>query len=296
MSADALFSAGNVASFRMQVSRTTRKVGPGAPQRPCASLGFDERNRLGFGHRLAPVLAMRSRQRRAELEPDNLAANDGRRIHDTSVCEGQPLTQAIRPCIPPNLPQPPGNTRGVRLDPMVCALGIKAATTKQAIVALCELGDGANALALTRVLLENACLLEWLIRGEGRRRLESYVMFMSVQHERIAETIDRHRARFPAAGATGKSDLIRPTVRHGITRSATRKIDRRGAIRPTWEFGRMTRQGAPVSVRGLFGEITDADPSYTTSRDGVSAAVIIKGSMRSSLRRSWRRVCGRPRP
>ena len=147
---------------------------------------------------------MRSRQRRVELEPDNLAANDGRRIHDTSVCEGQPLTQAIRPCIPPNLPQPPGNTRGVRLDPMVCALGIKAATTKQAIVALCELGDGANALALTRVLLENACLLEWLIRGEGRRRLESYVMFMSVQHERIAETIDRHRARFLAAGATGK--------------------------------------------------------------------------------------------
>ena len=147
---------------------------------------------------------MRSRQRRGELEPDNLSPNDGRRIHDTSVCEGQPLTQAIRPCIPPNLPQPPGNTRGVRLDPTVCALGIKAATTKQAIVALCELGDGANALALTRVLLENACLLEWLIRGEGRRRLESYVMFMSVQHERIAETIDRHRARFLAAGATGE--------------------------------------------------------------------------------------------
>ena len=63
MSADALFSAGNVASFRMQVSRTTRKVGPGASQRPCASLGFDERNRLGFGHGFAPVLAVRSRQR-----------------------------------------------------------------------------------------------------------------------------------------------------------------------------------------------------------------------------------------
>ena len=32
MSADELMSAGNVASFRMQVSRTTRKVGPGASQ------------------------------------------------------------------------------------------------------------------------------------------------------------------------------------------------------------------------------------------------------------------------
>jgi hypothetical protein len=30
MSAEALLSAGKVVSFRMQVSRTTRKVGPGA--------------------------------------------------------------------------------------------------------------------------------------------------------------------------------------------------------------------------------------------------------------------------
>ena len=81
MSAEALFSVGKVASFRMQVSRTTRKVGPGASQRPCASLRFDERNRLGLGHSFAPVLAVRSRQRRGELEPDYLAANDGRRIH-----------------------------------------------------------------------------------------------------------------------------------------------------------------------------------------------------------------------
>ena len=88
MSADALSSAEKVASFRMQVSRTTRKVGPGASQRPCASLRFDERNRLGLGHRLAAVLAVRTRQRRGQLEPDNLAANDGRRIHDTSVREG----------------------------------------------------------------------------------------------------------------------------------------------------------------------------------------------------------------
>ena len=88
MSAEALLSAGKVASFRMQVSRTTRKVRPGAPQRPCASLSFDERNCLGLGHPFAPVLAVRSRQCRRELEPDNLAANDGRRIHDTSVREG----------------------------------------------------------------------------------------------------------------------------------------------------------------------------------------------------------------
>jgi hypothetical protein len=85
MSADALFSAENVASFKMQVSRTTRKVRPGASQRPRASLGFDERNHFGLGHRLAAVLAVCSRQRRGELEPDDLAFNDGCRIHDTSV-------------------------------------------------------------------------------------------------------------------------------------------------------------------------------------------------------------------
>src|SRR5688572_27535301 len=88
MSAEAFLSAGKVASFRMQVSRTTRTVGPGAPQRPSASLGFDERNHLGFGHRFAAILAVRSRQRWGELEPDNLAANDRRRIHNISVREG----------------------------------------------------------------------------------------------------------------------------------------------------------------------------------------------------------------
>jgi hypothetical protein len=72
----------------MKVSRTTRKVGPGASQRSCASLRFDERNRLGLGHRFAAVLAVRTGQCRGQLEPDNLAANDGRRMHDTGVREG----------------------------------------------------------------------------------------------------------------------------------------------------------------------------------------------------------------
>ena len=66
-------------------SKTTRKVGPGASQSPRASLGFDERNRFAFGYRLAAVLAVCSRQRRGELEPDDLAFNDGCRIHDISV-------------------------------------------------------------------------------------------------------------------------------------------------------------------------------------------------------------------
>jgi hypothetical protein len=88
MIADALFSAGKVATFRMQVSRTTRKVRSGSSQGPYASLAFDERNRLGFSHGFPAVLAVRSRQRRGQLEPDNLATNDGGRVHDISVCGG----------------------------------------------------------------------------------------------------------------------------------------------------------------------------------------------------------------
>ena len=102
------------------------------------------------------------------------------------------------------LPRPPGTISGVTLDPLVCALAIKAATTKRALLAVCELGDGDNALALARVLLENACLLEWLIRGDGQRRLEAYAMFISVQAERVVQTVDRHHHRFIASGAESK--------------------------------------------------------------------------------------------
>jgi hypothetical protein len=154
-------------------------------------------------------------------------------------------------------PQPPGTTGGARLDPAVCALAIKAATTKRAILAVCELGDGDNALALARVLLENACLLEWLIRSDGRHRLEAYVMFMSVQHERIVATIDRHSDRFMAAGATPQvaSDpyhLAIWTHVFGGTKSH----------RPTWQFDRVTRKGEAVSVHGVFREIADAKHSF----------------------------------
>ena len=100
MRADALFSTGKVASFRMQVSRTTRKVGPRASQCSRASLGFHERNRLAPSHRLAAVLAVGSRQSGREFEPDDFAFDNGCRVHDTSVRkEGYPHKRKKR-CIP----------------------------------------------------------------------------------------------------------------------------------------------------------------------------------------------------
>jgi hypothetical protein len=159
------------------------------------------------------------------------------------------------------LPQLPGKTGGTRIDPVVCALSIKAATTKRAILALCELGDGENALALTRVLLENACLLEWLTRGVGRRRLEAYVMFTSVQHERIAATVERHKARCTADGAA--VDVLPDPYHQAVWEHVFR--DERGrrtkSDRPTWEFD-CTGTGTPVSVRGVFQEITEAKNSF----------------------------------
>jgi hypothetical protein len=161
-----------------------------------------------------------------------------------------------------SLPTPPGKTPAVRLDPVVCSLAIKAATTKRAVFALSELSDGDNALALTRVLLENACLLEWLIRDEGRRRLEAYVMFMSVQHERHAAMIDRHRNRFVAAGATPEiaSDPYHRAVWAHTFRDTKARPTK--SHRPTWEFDRASGSGVAVSVHDLFREVALEDASY----------------------------------
>jgi hypothetical protein len=142
-------------------------------------------------------------------------------------------------------------------------LAIKAATSKRAVLAICELGDGDNAMALARVLLENACLLEWLLRGEGRRRLESYVLFTSVQHERGAATINRQQARLGFAGKTAEnmaSSAYHRAICTHVFRDAKGKPTK--SDRPTWEFDRTNLTGTPVSVRDLFREITDIDQSF----------------------------------
>lgn len=163
------------------------------------------------------------------------------------------------------IPQPPGRVAASRLDPVVCALAIKAATTKSAVVTLCAVGDGQNALALTRVLLENACLLEWLNRGEGRQRLEAYVMFLSVQHERIARTVQRHEARFSAAGAPAavRSDPYHHAVwTHVFQDNKKNKTVPTRSQRPTWELDPKPGQLHDIAVRDLFVEIADGKQSF----------------------------------
>ena len=163
------------------------------------------------------------------------------------------------------IPQPPGRIAAARLDPVVCGLAIKAATTKRTVVTICELGDGQNALALTRVLLENACLLEWLNRGEGRQRLEAYVMFLSVQHERIATTVQRHGERFTAAGASPAvlSDPYHHAVwTHVFLDNKKNKTVPTRSQRPTWKLDSDTGRLHDVVVRDLFKEIADGEQSF----------------------------------
>lgn len=155
------------------------------------------------------------------------------------------------------LPRPPETISGVTLDPLVCALAIKAATTKRALLAVCELGDGDNALALARVLLENACLLEWLIRGDGRRRLEAYAMFISVQAERVVQTVHRHHDRFIASGA--ESEPKSDPFHRGVWKYV---FGDKRSYRPTWELDRATGKVEPVTVHDVFKEIAGGQPSF----------------------------------
>jgi hypothetical protein len=91
-----------------------------------------------------------------------------------------------------NVPLPTGTIPIVDLDRVYCALAIKAATTKRAVLSLCESGDGDSAYTLSRVILENGVLMRWMLDGPGRDRLETYVLFMSVLHEKTIALVNEH--------------------------------------------------------------------------------------------------------
>jgi hypothetical protein len=96
------------------------------------------------------------------------------------------------------IPRPTvGGPRGVDTDRVFCALAIRAAATKDSVALLCEAGHGESAMALARVLLENAMLMAWQRLGRGRERLETYVLFVSALRERNVRTMTELRAALP---------------------------------------------------------------------------------------------------
>jgi len=81
-------------------------------------------------------------------------------------------------------------------------------------------------------------------------------MFTSVQHERVAATLQRHADRFAAAGAT--TDVASDPYHRAVWAVTFR--DEKGrptrSERPTWES--TTRSRKPFKVSDLFREIAVA--------------------------------------
>jgi hypothetical protein len=152
------------------------------------------------------------------------------------------------------IPIAPGVSSGVQADRVFCALAIKAATTKRGVATMCAAGDGDSALALGRVLIENAFMMRWLLGGPGRQRLETYVLFMSVLQERGVETIRRVLDQRPHldTGERFKSDPYHRTVAasvfddHHDTWAYFPDPRRRGELRR-------------VTIREMFQEVTGED-------------------------------------
>jgi hypothetical protein len=83
---------------------------------------------------------------------------------------------------------------------------------------MCEANDGDTAMMLGRVLLENAMLIAWLLKGDGRVRLETYALFAAVLHERFSDNFahfysDRDEVR---DWAKSRSDPFARAVWHQV--------------------------------------------------------------------------------
>jgi hypothetical protein len=194
-----------------------------------------------------------------------------------------------------NVPVPVGVSSGADTDRVFCALAIKAATTKRSVLTLCEAGDGDNASALARVVLENGFLMLWLLGGPGRDRLETYVLFMSVVHEQTISFLEKY-AHDPATVSLVKSKS--DPYHRAIARSVFGGHDNTWAYFPIPDKpGKLRR----VTIFEMFNEVAQGDPYRTWGRmhPKVNSSiqvrrVCIKFFPRScSLRPSRSRQCRR---
>ena len=94
-------------------------------------------------------------------------------------------------------------------DLIVQALVTKAVTTHASVKMLAQEGLGASASVLSRVLLENVILLEWLLRGEGSFRLDLYALSAQLLMKRLDEIIDEHYAHDPSLVARARQRIAK---------------------------------------------------------------------------------------
>jgi len=158
--------------------------------------------------------------------------------------------------VSPGIPLPTGKQGLLDPDRVFCALAIKAATTKRAIATLCEAGDGENALALMRVLLENALLLEWFLGGTGRRRLETYVLFTSVLYEETVSTMDLMLRQKPHLAADFQSQMASDPYHKAITASVFQDRDETWAFFPDPNKPGQLNQ---VGIKRIFKDVTEVE-------------------------------------
>ena len=100
--------------------------------------------------------------------------------------------------------QPPyGSHRAVvDRDRAICAIVNKVVTTQRAIFLLCESDMGGDAYALSRVALENAVIVDWLLNEEQwRKRIDIYVNSYSQAKVRLDKVARKHYGDTQAAGS-----------------------------------------------------------------------------------------------
>jgi hypothetical protein len=118
----------------------------------------------------------------------------------------EPITRRIRDEIDPSAGIVAGNR-----DRVVCALVNKGCNTHAAVRVLTDAGHGDDAMALSRVLLENAALLDWLLI-DPIYRLELYAISDALYRRRWGDLIEMHFQSHPELVAQAKAEIDAQTL------------------------------------------------------------------------------------
>jgi hypothetical protein len=147
----------------------------------------------------------------------------------------------------------------VEADRIFCALALRAVATKDSIFTLCEAGHGEAAVALTRVLLENASLMAWQRLGPGRERLETYVLFSSVLRKQTIENRERFYQEFGWSSDEAKAAAAPDPYHEAIAESVFRGHEDTWAYFPDPDNPRKLKR---VGMRQMLEDLTEKERPF----------------------------------
>lgn len=119
-------------------------------------------------------------------------------------------TEPVTPLISKEL-SPAAGLIGSNRDVAVCALVNKACNTHAAVKVLADAGRGDDAMALSRVLLENEALLRWLLL-DPVYRLDLYCLSDALFVRRWAQLVEQYFQSHPELVARARALVDRPTL------------------------------------------------------------------------------------